>query len=504
MANDKRDIEVKTFADHHVITQPNPLRKVLRRVAEADLDDPVARAEEGAGRPVRRIQELDGMSRAERLSAAHAAILQRDGFTEATRDELFRAAHDIKGDAATFGYPSVARRRREPVPDHRAHARHRRACRRPDRASHQRHPGDRARAHQARPRRHRQRTEPACATSPTNSSRTPTRPAGASRSILAPSSFRARAERRPRYSAFQQARSGQSPRSKESTFANIDSGSAAAPRNDGRLGGRRLRLIGKGLSATSSSQNRRASSRADSVAKRRSRISSGSTSPSASLLQPVSTRSTMRRWSRAAPPGSSTNPPSCMASSATWNAGRSIPAIRRGRTAPAGWRRRGRAAAPRRAARQVGKFGQRLVEQFEVARQQRAQDQAGGELAGGAQMPHQRPPCRSPRVSRRDLDGRVLAPRGRSATPGPRRAIRARRRNAPASPTAWRPEPAAWRRTDRRAPASVRGSRRDGRGARRCGPSKTAQGRHRGFRSSARQVPRCRLRRSRRRPNAAN
>ena len=38
-------LEIKTFADHHVITQPNPLRKVLRRVAEKDLDDPVARAE---------------------------------------------------------------------------------------------------------------------------------------------------------------------------------------------------------------------------------------------------------------------------------------------------------------------------------------------------------------------------------------------------------------------------------------------------------------------------
>ncbi|MGC3956684.1 MAG: Hpt domain-containing protein [Verrucomicrobiota bacterium] len=25
-----------------------------------------------------------------------------------TRDELFHAAHDIKGDAATFGYPSAA------------------------------------------------------------------------------------------------------------------------------------------------------------------------------------------------------------------------------------------------------------------------------------------------------------------------------------------------------------------------------------------------------------
>ena len=42
----------------------------------------------------------------ERLAAAHAAIL-KDGFTSFTRGELFRAAHDIKGDAATFGFPSA-------------------------------------------------------------------------------------------------------------------------------------------------------------------------------------------------------------------------------------------------------------------------------------------------------------------------------------------------------------------------------------------------------------
>ena len=38
-------LEVQSFADHHVITQPNPLRKVLLRVPESDLDDPVGRAE---------------------------------------------------------------------------------------------------------------------------------------------------------------------------------------------------------------------------------------------------------------------------------------------------------------------------------------------------------------------------------------------------------------------------------------------------------------------------
>ena len=98
-------VQISTFADHHVITQPNPLRKVLRRVAERDLDDPIARAEKA----------LAGLSgefknwmtiEADRLSDAHASIL-RDGFTDVTREELFRAAHDIKGDAATFGFPSA-------------------------------------------------------------------------------------------------------------------------------------------------------------------------------------------------------------------------------------------------------------------------------------------------------------------------------------------------------------------------------------------------------------
>jgi HPt (histidine-containing phosphotransfer) domain-containing protein len=98
-------VQIATFADHHVITQPNPLRNVLQRVPENDLDDPVARAEKA----------LAGLSgefknwmtiESDRLAAAHAAIL-KEGFTDAACEELFRAAHDIKGDAATFGYPSA-------------------------------------------------------------------------------------------------------------------------------------------------------------------------------------------------------------------------------------------------------------------------------------------------------------------------------------------------------------------------------------------------------------
>ena len=107
MAKEKpAEIKVKTFATHYVITQPNPLRKVLRRVDERDLDDPVARAEAA-------LAGLSGefgdwmTTEVDRLSAAHAAIL-KGGFVDGAADELFRAAHDIKGDAATFGYPSAA------------------------------------------------------------------------------------------------------------------------------------------------------------------------------------------------------------------------------------------------------------------------------------------------------------------------------------------------------------------------------------------------------------
>jgi hypothetical protein len=105
MAKDKKTLQIETFTDHHVITQPNPLRKVLRRVDGRDGDDPVARAEKA----------LAGLSgefknwmivETDRLGKAYAAIL-KGGFTVANREELFRAAHDIKGDAATFGYPSA-------------------------------------------------------------------------------------------------------------------------------------------------------------------------------------------------------------------------------------------------------------------------------------------------------------------------------------------------------------------------------------------------------------
>jgi HPt (histidine-containing phosphotransfer) domain-containing protein len=106
MAKDKpATLEIRTFADHHVITPPNPLRKVLQRVIGKELDDPVARAEKALAGLSGEFKNWMGIE-TDRLAAAHAAIL-KDGFTDVARDELFRAAHDIKGDAATFGFPSA-------------------------------------------------------------------------------------------------------------------------------------------------------------------------------------------------------------------------------------------------------------------------------------------------------------------------------------------------------------------------------------------------------------
>jgi chemotaxis protein histidine kinase CheA len=107
MAKEKAPaIQVKAYATHHVITQPNPLKKVLRRTGdEKDLDDPIARAEAALAGLSGEFKSWMG-TEAARLSAAYAAI-QADGFTHDACNELFRAAHDIKGDAATFGYPSA-------------------------------------------------------------------------------------------------------------------------------------------------------------------------------------------------------------------------------------------------------------------------------------------------------------------------------------------------------------------------------------------------------------
>jgi HPt (histidine-containing phosphotransfer) domain-containing protein len=106
MAQRKDDTpSVATYADHEVITPPHELRKVIAPAAEGD-DDPVARAEAA-------LVELSSefatwmQSECERLETARQDVKRR-GITEQTHEVLFRVAHDIKGEAATFGYPAAA------------------------------------------------------------------------------------------------------------------------------------------------------------------------------------------------------------------------------------------------------------------------------------------------------------------------------------------------------------------------------------------------------------
>ena len=99
------NLAVSTFPDHEVITPPNKLRKAIRKASKRD-EDPVVRAE----------QALAGLSNefstwmqleCDRLDGARLKI-REVGFDKSNREALFHAAHDIKGEAATFGYPAVA------------------------------------------------------------------------------------------------------------------------------------------------------------------------------------------------------------------------------------------------------------------------------------------------------------------------------------------------------------------------------------------------------------
>jgi HPt (histidine-containing phosphotransfer) domain-containing protein len=106
MANRKDDTaSVATFADHEVITPPHALRKAVTLATDAG-DDPVARAEAAL---IELAGEFAGWmhSECERLEAARRDV-KTLGFSPKTHGDLFRAAHDIKGEAFTFGYPAVA------------------------------------------------------------------------------------------------------------------------------------------------------------------------------------------------------------------------------------------------------------------------------------------------------------------------------------------------------------------------------------------------------------
>lgn len=96
---------IEKFADHDIITPVNRLEKAIAKVVLPD-DDPLARAEAA-------LAQLSGefgvwmTAECDRLDAARRAVKEH-GFGKRNLDELFFAAHDVKGDAATFGFPLTA------------------------------------------------------------------------------------------------------------------------------------------------------------------------------------------------------------------------------------------------------------------------------------------------------------------------------------------------------------------------------------------------------------
>ena len=117
---------VSTFADHEVILPPNKLKKAVQKVKPGTkIDfDPVANAEAALAELA---EDFSGWMDQEctRLDAARNAM-KASGISNGTRDALFLAAHDIKGQATTFGYPLVqpVAGHVQPCPADRAHARH--------------------------------------------------------------------------------------------------------------------------------------------------------------------------------------------------------------------------------------------------------------------------------------------------------------------------------------------------------------------------------------------
>jgi len=103
---EKSDVaSVAAYRDREVITPRNKLRKAINPLPTPPGDDPLARAEQALSQLS--VEFSDWMhTECDRLDAARDRV--RDaGLTKEHLAELFHAAHDIKGESATFGYPLV-------------------------------------------------------------------------------------------------------------------------------------------------------------------------------------------------------------------------------------------------------------------------------------------------------------------------------------------------------------------------------------------------------------
>src|SRR5262249_885874 len=106
MRRSKDTTAVVTYGDHEVITPENKLRgAVSKGPSDQCTEDPVARAEKALAELSPEFANwMD--SECDRLDRARGDLMA--DLTRSNVDALFHAAHDIKGEAATFGYPALA------------------------------------------------------------------------------------------------------------------------------------------------------------------------------------------------------------------------------------------------------------------------------------------------------------------------------------------------------------------------------------------------------------
>jgi len=98
--------DVITYGDHEIITPDTAKLRKLVRPAVPGEEDPVVRAEHALEEMSHEFADFMRIE-CERLDAARQR-LRKTGMVKDTQRELFLAAHDIKGDAGTFGFPEVA------------------------------------------------------------------------------------------------------------------------------------------------------------------------------------------------------------------------------------------------------------------------------------------------------------------------------------------------------------------------------------------------------------
>jgi HPt (histidine-containing phosphotransfer) domain-containing protein len=106
MASKSSKPDIITYGDHEVITpDTSKLRKMVHPAQPGD-PDPVVSAQQALEQiSVEFSSWMD--AECDRLDSARRRVKDK-GLNEETEQELFLAAHDIKGDAALFGFPEVA------------------------------------------------------------------------------------------------------------------------------------------------------------------------------------------------------------------------------------------------------------------------------------------------------------------------------------------------------------------------------------------------------------